>query len=259
MKRPRIAPVAAIAVLTALGIPDLAFSSPKETERVEKTVTMAPGGTLTLKNFSGKVTITGESRGDVHIVALRTAEKDRLANIKLDVQSDGRDVTIDANKRGEGWTEKKNNNVVETVFEIRMPDRANLDVDVFSSPVQITGVTGSHHVHGFSSDLRLDRINGPIEAETFSGGIYLAPASWQQNQSVKAKTFSGDIEMRVPQAAAARVQFDSFSGDVKSDIPLTLKSKSKRKMEAEFNTADATVAAGDLSFKTFSGDVRIVK
>lgn len=248
------APMTAALALLALGIPALATAAAKETERVEKTVPMQSGGTLTLKNFSGRVDITGEARSDVSIVAVRRATRDRLDRIKLDIQSDGKSVTIEANKRDKDW-EERDENVVETDFTIKVPQSANLDLRVFSSPVQISGVAGTHKVHGFSSDLRLERVTGPVDAETFSGQIYLAPAAWQQGQSVHAKTFSGDIEVRLPDKAAGTVEFDSFSGDVDSAVPLTLQSKSKRKLRASLNDA----AGGELTFKTFSGDVRLLK
>lgn len=248
------APLAAALTLLALGIPSLATAAAKETERVERSVPMQAGGTLTLKNFSGRVEITGESRSDVSIVAVRRATRERLDRIKLDIRSDGRSVTIDANKRDESW-DKKDENVVETDFTIKVPQSANLDLKVFSSPVQISGVTGTHKVHGFSSDLRLDHVTGSVDAETFSGQIYLAPAAWQQGQSVRAKTFSGDIEVKLPESAAGTIEFDSFSGDVDSQLPLTLQSKSKRKLRASLNNA----SGGQLDFKTFSGDVRLLK
>ena len=248
------APVTAALTLLALGIPALTSGAVKETERVERTVPMQSGGTLTLKNFSGRVEITGENRSDVAIVAVRRATRDRLDRIKLDIQSDGRSVTIEANKRDKDWDEK-DENVVETDFTIKVPQSANLDLKVFSSPVQISGVTGTHKVHGFSSDLRLDKVTGPVDAETFSGQIYLAPAAWQQGQSMRAKTFSGDIEVRLPESASGTVEFDSFSGDVDSALPLTLQSKSKRRMRASLNNA----SGGEMTFKTFSGDVRLLK
>ena len=89
------------------------------------------------------------------------------------------------------------------MFTLRVPASANLDIDVFSSPVTVSGVTGKHHVHGFSSDLHLRGTTGPIDAETFSGGIELSPASWVKDQSLRAKTFSGDIEVRCRSQPAA--------------------------------------------------------
>jgi DUF4097 and DUF4098 domain-containing protein YvlB len=248
------APLAAALALVALGIPSLASAAQKETERVERTVPMQSGGTLTLKNFSGRVEITGEPRSDVSIVAVRKATRDRLDRIKLDIQSDGRSVVVEANKRDKDWDEK-NDNIVETDFTIKVPQSTNLDLKVFSSPVQISGVSGTHKVHGFSSDLRLDKVTGSVDAETFSGQIHLAPATWQQGQSVRAKTFSGDIEVKLPESAAGTVEFDSFSGDVDSAVPLTLQSRTKRKLRASINDA----GGGQLNFKTFSGDVRLLK
>ena len=66
---------AAALALVLMGIPALAVADTKETERVEKTVPFAAGGTIHLKNFSGRVQITGESRSDVAIVAVRTAPR----------------------------------------------------------------------------------------------------------------------------------------------------------------------------------------
>jgi len=93
------APLTAALALLAMGIPALSAGATKETERVERTVPMQAGGTVTLKNFSGRVEITGEPRSDVAIVAIRRATRERLDRIKLDIQSDGRSVTIEANKR----------------------------------------------------------------------------------------------------------------------------------------------------------------
>jgi hypothetical protein len=45
----------------------------QDTERVDRTVQIRAGGQLRLKNFSGRVTITGSRRGDVAIHAVRRA------------------------------------------------------------------------------------------------------------------------------------------------------------------------------------------
>jgi hypothetical protein len=245
---------AAILALVALGIPSLAAAEAKQTERVEKTVAFPAGGTLKLKNFSGTVEITGEQRADVAIVAVRTATRERLDHIKMAVESSGSTVSVDANRRDENWSEK-NDNVVETAFTIKVPASANLDIDVFSSPVTVSGVTGRHHVHGFSSDLRLEQSAGAIDAETFSGKIFLSPASWMKDQSLSAKTFSGDIDVKLPAQASGSVEFDSFSGDMQADVPLMLRSKSKRSLRADLDGGQG----GEIRLKTFSGDVHLMK
>jgi DUF4097 and DUF4098 domain-containing protein YvlB len=253
MRLARLSRPAAIALLL-LGIPAAASAAAKETERVEKTVPFPANGTVKLKNFSGNVEITGENRSDISLVAVRTATRERLDHVKLDIQTSGDTVTIDANKRDGSW-EHHDDNVVETAFTIKVPKNANLDVDVFSSAVTVTSVAGRHHVHGFSSELRLSGSTGPVDAETFSGPIYVAPASWAKDQTLRAKTFSGNIEMKLPASATGSVDFESFSGDMSSDVPMLFQSKSKRSLHAQL----ASGADGTLSFHTFSGDVKLTK
>src|SRR5829696_5045353 len=77
-----------------------------ETEHVNRTVKLEPGGTLRLKNFSGRVTITASDRPEVVINAVRRATRDRLDRIKLDIRSEGSGVVVvDANRRDRSWFE----------------------------------------------------------------------------------------------------------------------------------------------------------
>ena len=233
-----------------------------ETERVHKVVPLAPGGTVKLHNFSGHVTITGTDRNEVVVDAVRKAPKDRLERIKLDVSSSGSTVTIEANRKEGVRVGLFGNNVVETDFEIQVPRRSTLVIDVFSSPVAVSGVSGSFSVGSFSGSLKLEDIAGPIKAKTFSGGIRVAVAGTNR-PDLNLTTFSGEIEVRVPSAVQANLDFDSFSGDLTSDLPLTLNSKRGHRLIARINAGDRpaglTAGASDVRLKTFSGDVRILQ
>src|SRR5690349_10561899 len=107
-------------VITGIALLSLAVAGPalaKDTERVDRTVQIPANGRLQLKNFSGKVTISGTNRADVSIHAIRRADRDRLDHIHLEVTQTGSGVTIEANKRDDGWRDR-DNNVVETDFDI---------------------------------------------------------------------------------------------------------------------------------------------
>jgi DUF4097 and DUF4098 domain-containing protein YvlB len=243
----------AVVALLALGVPDTTYGA---TETVNRTANVAANGTVTIRNFSGSVSVTGTDRTDVSVHAVRRASPDRLARIKLDVQSDGRDVTIEANKHA--GERQDRDNVVETDLTIEVPRGVRLDVDAFSSPVRIQRIQGTdHHVKTFSGTLTLEQVAGPIVAESFSGEIGISTDGWKPKDRLQLKTFSGDIDVRLPAEASAAVQFDSFSGDLDSDLPLTLRSKSKRALRAELNGGDESKGAIDL--RTFSGDVHLRK
>lgn len=228
-----------------------------ETERVDRVIALQPGGTLKLKNFSGEVRIAASDRNEVVIHAVRRAPRERLDRITLDIQSSESTVTIEANRKESSWLNwsHSKNNVVETDFEIQVPRKTNLEVAVFSSPVNVTDVEGRHDIHSFSSNLRLQNLAGPIRVKTFSGDIEIWLARSEARPRLEIDTFSGDVDVRMPETAQARVAFRSFSGDLESDMPLTLRSKTRRTLVAELNGGGGGTES--LRFKTFSGDVRI--
>lgn len=248
--RARAATAVAAATLLAGAVPALAQT---ETERVDRTIPFTRNGTISLKNFSGDVRITGGPGDQVVIKAVRRAPRERLDRIKLEVDVSGSTLTIDANKREDGgWFERHRNNVVSTDFEIEVPASSRLELDVFSSDVRVTGVTGDQEIKGFSSTLTLRGAQGAIEAKTFSGNIDVEVTGTTE-PDLELETFSGDIEARLPDGSRGRVRFSSFSGDIESDYPLTLRSRSRRSLDADLGPGGGR----DLRFKTFSGDVTL--
>ena len=229
----RITPLVLLALTLSAGP---AAAGQKETETVDRTIAFSRGGTLRLKNFSGDVRVTGTSGNDVVIHAVRTADRDRLDGIKLDIEVNGSTINVEANRKVPGWS-RKDNDVVDTRFEIQVPAATNLDLQVFSSDLIVRDTTGD------------------IDAHTFSGNIDLDVSSASAVPDLKAETFSGDIKARVPQGSNGRVAFNTFSGDLRSDLPLTLHSQSKRNIDADLGGGGGS----KLEFKSFSGDLRLVK
>lgn len=207
---------------------------PRETETIDRTVPLPANGTLRLKTFSGRVRITGTSGDQVVIHAVRRASRDRLNDIKLEITQAGSIVEVDANHR---VVERRNDNVVETDFEIQVPSRARLDIKTFSAPVTVVGVNGSQNIDGFSSDVT-------IESQEFGDGA-----------DIDVNTFSGNVRLRLPANARGNLSFNSFSGSFESDLPVTLSSSSRRNFRGALNGG----GAGDFRLKTFSGDVRILR
>lgn len=243
-----------VLALLALAAPAV-WAAVDETEHISQTLKMEPGGTLRLKSFSGRVTITASDRPEVVIDAVRHGTRAQLDRIKLDIHADGSSVVVvDANRRDRSWFELSGrSNVVDTDLDVKVPRRTNLDVSVFSAPVTVEGVEGSHKLHGFSSRLSLSDVVGPIQAQTFSGAVVIREKSWESNQTIDVHTFSGNVELHVPESARGTVTFNSFSGRLNSEMPLTLHSSRGRNLRAELGSG----GNGALRFKTFSGSVKI--
>jgi hypothetical protein len=244
--------VAALFVFGLACSPALAAHAPQESDTVDRVIPFPSNGTLRLKNFSGHVQVTASGGRDIILHAVRTATRDRLDHIKLDIATSGSTVTIDANQRDAGWNDK-NNNVVETDFDLQVPAALTLDVDAFSSPVNIVGVVGDQKLKTFSGSITVKDARGAVSAETFSGKIDVDASLAGASPALSLKTFSAPIVAHLAPGAAGTVEFDSFSGKLKSDLPLMMHSASPRNI-----TADLPGGSGHtLDFHTFSGGVTI--
>jgi DUF4097 and DUF4098 domain-containing protein YvlB len=203
------------------------------TETVDKTLSLAAGGTLKLKTFSGKVRITGGSGDQVVVHAVRRARQDRLDDIKLEITQNGNTIEIDANHR---LVERRNDNVVETDLEIQVPARTRLDIKTFSAPVTVIGVNADQNIDGFSSSITVE-----------SG-------EWNDHD-LDINTFSGGVRLQLPASARGNIDFNSFSGTFESDLPVTMNNSSRRNFRGSLNGG----GNADLRLKTFSGDGSIRK
>ena len=99
----------------------------------------------------------------------------------------------------------------------------------------------------------LNDVSGSVRAHTFSGSVTISQKSWGANQTIDVDTFSGGIELHLPDTARGTVSFDSFSGRLNSEMPLTLHSSKRRSLRAELGGG----GGGTLKFHTFSGSVKI--
>jgi DUF4097 and DUF4098 domain-containing protein YvlB len=223
---------------------------PRETETIERTLSVQPGSTLRLKTFSGRVTITGTEGSQIVVKAVRRAPRERLDEIKLEITQQGNVVEIDANHR---LVERHNDNIVETDFDIHVPNQTKLDVRTFSAPVHVTGVSGDLIVEGFSGEVRLAEVSGSMRVKTFSGGVTVQARSWTDGDDVNVNTFSGGVTLQLPDSARGTISFDSFSGRFNSDLPVTVASSSRRNFRGALNGGGST----DFQLKTFSGSVNI--
>ena len=228
MTRP-VTTVFALLFALVLATPALAQ---RDTETIDRTVPMPAGGTLRLKTFSGRVKITGGSGDQLVVHAVRRATRDRLEDIKLEITTSGSTIEVDANHR---LVERRNDNVVETDFEITVPARTRLDIKTFSAPVTVIGVNANQNIDGFSSDVTIES------------------SDWGDGNDVDINTFSGNVRLRLPANARGNIDFNSFSGRFESDLPVTLNSSSRRNFRGTLNGG----GPGDFRLKTFSGDVSI--
>jgi DUF4097 and DUF4098 domain-containing protein YvlB len=246
------------------------------TETVNKTVALPANGRLKLRTFSGYVHITGTNSRDVTIKAVRKADRDVLDHVRLTIDASGSTVSIQANDKDSNWDRNRRNgdngDIVRTDFDIELPASASLDINGFSSPLEISGVGGDQRLETFNGKITVTSAKGAIDAHTFNGAIDVDLTGAGSRPELTAHTFSASIRARIADSAHADVSFSSFSGQFDSDMPITMRSSRSGKVSGRVgsesgrsstsgrssSSSNSSSGAG-LKFDTFSGDVHVVR
>lgn len=269
------------------------FESP---QRVDTTVSLERGGTLSVSVWSGRVNVSAGSGSSVHVRG--TVERDAM---QLRARSSGVSISMESERRHGGRAE----------LDITVPEGTDVVIEGYSAPYVIQGVKGGVKAESLSGSIRVSDAAGRVMLETVSGNIDVTKVdgdvraesvngtqtitdiagdiecesvsgtvsiSRAKSTSVRAETVSGSIGYRgtfeptgnyefrshagrvtlgMPADAGATVSLQTFNGNVDSDFPVTLESgRGRRGHESRF---DFKIGNGRtrIVLETFSGDIKI--
>ena len=261
-------------------------------DRIDTTVTLARDGTVDLSLVSGEILVSSWNRNDVRVRA--SSERGVLrfdaspSRVTLTVRSrrgemgDTRyEITVPATARiiarsvsGDISTQGGSDVEAHSVSgEVRVQDASGrTSAESVSGGVEVTHVGGGLRAHSVSGDLTLADITGDVDVETTSGEIELqgVRSSYVRTETVSGDTHfagvfdpkgtyefhshSGDIRLVFPPVGAT-LGVQTFSGDVDSDYPMTLRPGDRedgKRLQFTINGGGARVSA-----ETFSGDITI--
>jgi len=218
------------------------------------TARIGDGGTLTVRNIVGDITVT-EASGDR--VEVRAEKKMRgrgdPSEITFDVQESSSGATICTVYRGESACEDGSfsNTRFSVRYTIAMPrglrlrattgngelsvDRAGSEVDLHTGNggIRIGETTGRVTAATGNGDLEVENARGPVRASTGNGRIFVATTAGP----VSATTGNGEIDVRMQSlSSSGDMNFVSGSGAVRITLP------------SDFN--------GDIDASTGNGDLR---
>lgn len=240
-------------------------------------------GRFTLRQASGEISIRGVE-GDTARVRSRD---DTALGEHFEIQAgDGSLELRQPERLGLGFKVFGRNDSPE--LEIEVPHGATVSIDSASADLEAADLSGSKHFRTASGDMRLERLAGPVQVETVSGDVEL---QGHAQVELGAKSVSGDFRIRVPRLR--KLEMSTTSGDVwldaelSGDGPFALRSisgdvtivgRAGFRVEAETITGDMSSdmpnrresspgrkvlivgrSGPTLAFKSVSGDLEVVQ
>ncbi len=265
VKDPAILTAALVLILGGLvfGLP---ASEYKET--FEKTVPLSPGGSFSLENVNGGVSVSTWKENQVEIKAVKTAQRNEsdLKEVEIVVEANGNNVMVKA-----VWPKFPRHVRVSVEFEIKVPEGVSLrSVETVNGAVDLTGsyasvkaettngrisakdVSGNVSLETTNGAIEVVGLDGALEAETTNGGIRIEGLTFKGG--VKAETTNGSITLGLKDPAGINAVLDAevVNGGIEVSFPLTLSKISKKHIEARLGTGGPQI-----KLETTNGSIRI--
>jgi DUF4097 and DUF4098 domain-containing protein YvlB len=148
-----------------------------------------------------------------------------------------------------------------------------------SGNVKARGIDGDARARSVSGDVDLDRVRGDITLSSISGHGYITGAraravrletvsgdlsysgTFDAAGTYDFRAHSGDIRLELPPDVGAIVSMDTFSGDVRTDFPLTIQPGDREGPGPNRHHIDTTIGKGGahITVSTFSGDIQLLR
>ena len=135
-------------------------------------------------------------------------------------------------------------------LEVEVPRGADVAIESASADVTIAGLVARTKVRTASGDVELRDMGGKLELDAVSGEVTLTA---EAAVDLKARTISGDLDVRAPQLRQAVVE--TTSGDVRLDALLG----GEGPFEIQTVSGDATIVGRTglrIEARTVTGDLR---
>jgi DUF4097 and DUF4098 domain-containing protein YvlB len=205
-------------------------------------------------NVNGSVDFAPSPDNMVHLIAeKRSTGRGEQDDIHFEVVQSGGNVTIcaiwnDSSRCEDGGTSnirRRQNNETHTQvkFTVKVPRNVKVGAHSVNGGVTVRDVGAEVHANSVNGGVLVRNTTGPVRAETVNGGVDVSTAngpvtaqtvngnvdarmaSLKGDDDMDFKTVNGSIAIYVPEGFDANFRFDTVSGGIDSDFPMTLSGK----------------------------------
>jgi hypothetical protein len=171
---------------------------------------IGPRGRFTLRQASGDVAIRGVEGSTVRVRSLDDHPLSDLFDVEV-----GEGAFELRQVEGLSLGRKMFSHSAGADLAIEVPHGATITVETQSADVTASDLSGDKRFRSASGEVTLSRLAGTLDVETVSGEIEVAGAA---PLDLTAKSVSGDVRVRVP--VIRRLDLGTTSGDIRLDAEL---------------------------------------
>lgn len=251
------------------------FGGSDEVEEIfERTLDLAPGGSLSLDNVNGGITVRSWDRQEVKIWAKKVVKassestaREILQAIEIVIDSAAGVIEIETRlpRKKLGGRQQ-----VSVKYELTVPREVavslvstnggirveglagEVDVETANGGIHVEDVGGSVRAHTTNGGIKAYDIRGAVEARTTNGGIFVEMRTGSISEDISFITTNGSVELRMQPDLAVRIEARTSNGRVSSDFSSPEGQPSRKRLAVDLNGGGPTI-----ELKTSNGSIRL--
>ena len=225
MKEIRLTAVMSCLVLLVAGL-TAGYEGYQET--IDKRFPLSAGGTVSLENVNGDVTIEVWENSEVWVQAVKSASSpELLEKLKVEIEASSSAVRIDtrypSHRRSEhdrhehGKREEGHSSRVE--YTLTIPRTAVIDdVELVNGNLMIVGAEGGVEAETVNGNIVVRDGAGDASLSTVNGGIELFADRIGSGESINLETVNGTLDLYLAGSVGAEIRAESINGRLHNDF-----------------------------------------
>jgi DUF4097 and DUF4098 domain-containing protein YvlB len=231
---------------------------------------LGPGGSITIKNVSGDINISGYDGATVEVTAYKEG-RDR-DSVSVENLSTANRVSLRAEY------EEHCNCDASLRFEVKVPRSVRFNFDKISTAsgnltaenvtghVEMTTASGEVTLSGVSGEIRASSASGNVKVKDAAGRVSATSASGdveveltrvEGDGDMRFSTASGNVHVRLPASIDATVEMSTVSGSLETNLPIEVREdehgpgkRARGQLGGGSRLLKISSASGDVSLKS---------
>jgi DUF4097 and DUF4098 domain-containing protein YvlB len=230
---------------------------------VDETYALAPGGSVSLDNVNGDVTIEVWDRDEVRVYAVKSASSQELLDgLEVEIDASSNAIRIDTDypsSRGtrDGWrdNEERERRHMKVEYTLTVPRSAVVDdVDLVNGNLLIAGVEGGVDADTVNGNIVVRDGAGEASLSTVNGGIELYLGTLGTSERVDLETVNGSIDLYLAPSVGADLRAESVNGSLSNDLGIPV---SKGKYVGSSFSGSSGGGGARVDLETVNGSIEV--
>lgn len=221
--------LAAVVLLFAFS----ASAGMKYEETVDKSFPLAPGGSVSLDNVNGDVTIEVWESAEVRVYAVKRASSQELLDrLEVEIEASSKSVRIDTkypnNRRNRDHEDGDHDDhgyrgSSQVEYTLTIPRTAIVDgVDLVNGNLLIDGAEAGVDAEAVNGNIVVRNGSGSFDIETVNGNIEVYASRLGSEDEVNLESVNGKIDLYLAASSAAEIRAESLNGRLENDFGIAV-------------------------------------